>query len=155
MRLFQELLQNDPLLVGIVAWLLAQALKVVTHYGSTRKVDFRMWASSGGMPSSHSAFVAALATVVGFREGFDSSLFAICAIFGGIVMYDATGVRLAASHQARILNQIVAELFEGHPISQRKLKELIGHTPFQVIVGALLGVTLALIWEFAILPAYS
>lgn len=146
-----EIFQNEPLLVAVVAWLLAQGFKVVTHYGSSGKLDFRMWSSSGGMPSSHSAFVSALATVVGLQEGFDSSLFAICVIFGSIVMYDATGVRLAASHQARILNQIVAELFEGHPISQRKLKELIGHTPFQVIVGAILGILIALLWAWGLL----
>ena len=141
-----SLLQNDPLIAAFIAWLLAQALKVFTDFPTRRRLSLHMWASSGGMPSSHSAIVTALATVVGMQQGFDSPLFAICFVFGSVVMYDATGVRRAAGHQARILNQIVAELFEGHAISQRQLKELIGHTPVQVIVGSLVGLVVAILW---------
>lgn len=138
--------RNQPLIAALVAWLLAQGLKVFTHFAVSRRIDVRRWTSSGGMPSSHSAFVAALAVGVGLQEGFDSALFAVCLVFGTIVMYDATGVRQAASHQARLVNQIVAELFEGHPISQSQLRELLGHTPIEVILGALLGGLVALVW---------
>ena len=140
------LLRNDPLVAAFIAWALAQGLKIFTDFPTRRRLAFRMWASSGGMPSSHSAIVTALTTVIGVQQGLDSPLFAICFVFGAVVMYDATGVRRAAGHQARILNHILAELFDGHPISQRQLKELIGHTPVQVIVGALLGLAVALLW---------
>ncbi|HEX8681030.1 MAG TPA: divergent PAP2 family protein [Ardenticatenaceae bacterium] len=146
MQLLGALLRNQPLVIANLAWLVAQALKVLTHYAYTRRVDFRMWASSGGLPSSHSAFVTALTTAIGLQEGFDSALFAACFVFGSIVMFDARGVRMAAGHQARVLNQIVRELFEGHPISQEKFKELLGHTNFQVIAGALLGIVMAVWW---------
>ncbi len=101
------------------------------------------------MPSSHSAFVAALTTAVGLYKGIDDPLFAVCVVFSSIVMYDATGVRRAASQQARLLNRIVQELFEGHPLSQEQLKELLGHTPLQVAVGGVLGVVVAwLYWLY-------
>lgn len=98
------------------------------------------------MPSSHSALVSALATSVGLWEGFSSTAFAISLIFALIVMYDAAGVRRAASMQARILNQILEELFQGHPVSEKRLWELLGHTPFEVLVGALIGVTVSSIF---------
>jgi len=98
------------------------------------------------MPSSHSALVAALATAVGLREGLNSSLFAISVILAMVVMYDAAGVRRAASAQARILNQILDELFQGHPIQEERLRELLGHTPIQVLVGAAMGVTITWLW---------
>jgi acid phosphatase family membrane protein YuiD len=95
------------------------------------------------MPSAHSAFVAATAWSVGLLEGFDSALFAVAAVFAGIVMFDAQGVRWAASRQARILNQIVDQLFQGQPIGEERLKELLGHTPYQVFAGAAIGVFIA------------
>lgn len=140
------MLQNQPLVAAFIAWAIAQTLKIFTEFPRNRRVDFRMWASSGGMPSSHSALVTGLATAIGIQDGLGSTTFALAFIFGAVVMYDATGVRLAAGHQARILNQIVAELFAGHPISERKLKELIGHTPIQVVMGALLGFSIGIIW---------
>lgn len=98
------------------------------------------------MPSSHSALVAALATAVGIQAGLDSPIFAISVVVAMVVMYDAAGVRRAASAQARILNQIVDELFQGHPIQEERLRELLGHTPFQVFVGAIMGVVLTWLW---------
>lgn len=138
--------RNDALIAALVAWALAQFLKVLTAYASTRRLDFRLWASAGGMPSSHSAFVSALALAVGWLEGWESPLFAATFVFSTIVMYDASGVRRAASEQARILNHIVAELFAGHPISDRQLKELLGHTPVQVLAGAALGIAIGWLW---------
>lgn len=149
MPYLSELLRNYPLLIANIVLIIAQALKIITHYAVTGKLNFGMFISGGGMPSSHSAFVSSLAIAVGFKEGFDSSLFAICIVFGTIVMFDAAGVRQAASRQARIINQMVAELFEGHPISQETLKELLGHTPLQVAMGALFGIGFTLLWEFA------
>jgi acid phosphatase family membrane protein YuiD len=101
------------------------------------------------MPSSHAALVCALATGVALKHGLDSAAFAMCVALAMIVMYDATGVRQAAGKQAAIVNQIVDELFQGHPISEQRLKELLGHTRIQVIIGALMGIlgTLAM-WEY-------
>jgi len=101
------------------------------------------------MPSSHSALVCALATGAALQDGLGSTTFAICVALAMIVMYDAAGVRQAASQQARILNQIIDEMFQGHPISEERLKELLGHTRFQVIVGAAMGILGTLVmWRF-------
>lgn len=101
------------------------------------------------MPSAHSALVSALATGVGQESGWDSNQFAIATLFAVIVMYDAAGVRQAAGKQARILNQIIDELFqEGHKFNEDRLKELLGHTPFQVIVGLFLGISIACLAQF-------
>lgn len=139
-------LANDALIASLLGWALAQFLKVVTYRISSGRLDFRMWTSAGGMPSSHSAFVAGLATAVALLDGVQSSLFATTVVFASIVMYDASGVRQAASQQARILNQIVEELFAGHPISEERLKELLGHTPIQVLAGAILGILVSWWW---------
>ena len=92
----------------------------------------RLMTSAGGMPSSHSALVCAMAVAIAFREGLDSPLFALAAGVAGVVMYDAASIRRAAGHHASILNQIINELFQGHPISDKELQELLGHTPTQV-----------------------
>ncbi|KAF2292855.1 hypothetical protein GH714_029393 [Hevea brasiliensis] len=101
---------------------------------------------SGGMPSSHSATVTALAMAIGFQEGFGGSLFATALILACVVMYDASGVRLQAGRQAEVLNQIVYELPAEHPLAEsRPLRELLGHTPPQVIAGGLLGIVTAVV----------
>jgi acid phosphatase family membrane protein YuiD len=97
------------------------------------------------MPSSHSALVTGLATATGRVAGLDSPFFAIAAVLAGIVMYDAAGVRRAVSIQARILNQMIDDAFQGKPFAEKRLRELIGHTPVQVLVGALLGIGIGLI----------
>lgn len=125
---------------AIIAWFVSQTIKLVWHLIRYHKLDFRYFVSTGGMPSAHSAFVAATAWGVGLVEGFNSAMFAMAAVFASIVMFDAQGVRWAASRQARILNQIIDELFRGHPISDERLKELLGHTPYQVFVGAGVGI---------------
>jgi len=140
------LLSNETLLACALSWTVAQFSKVIVHLITARRLDLRLWTSAGGMPSSHSALVAALATAVGLREGLNSSLFAISVILAMVVMYDAAGVRRAASAQARILNQILDELFQGHPIQEERLRELLGHTPIQVLVGAAMGVTITWLW---------
>lgn len=137
---FGSILDNHVLLVALLACAIAQALKTIVEFLKHGKVNLRALVTTGGMPSAHSAFVTALATGVGQSVGWETPEFAIAASFAIIVMYDAAGVRQAAGKQARILNQILDELFQEHPkFSEDRLKELLGHTPFQVIVGSSLG----------------
>ena len=110
-----------------------------------RRVDLRRLATSGGMPSSHSALVLSLTTVIGSKRGLNSPEFAISAIFSVVVMYDATGVRRAAGRQAQVLNRIIDDLFHREGLREERLRELIGHTPVEVIAGALLGILVALV----------
>ena len=134
---------NRVLMASFLAWALAQLLKIVSWAVTRGKLNFRRLVEPGGMPSSHSAFVTSLATGVGLTEGFDSTIFALAAVFALIVMYDAAGVRRAAGKQARVLNAIIEDLNrrELHP---ERLRELLGHTPVEVVAGALLGVLIAL-----------
>ncbi len=144
MQDFGDILDNSVLLVAVVACLSAQASKLVIELFENRKVNLRVLITTGGMPSAHSALVTSLATGVGQTSGWASPEFAIATIFAIIVMYDAAGVRQAAGKQARILNQMIDELFrEHHEFNEDRLKELLGHTPFQVIVGSILGVTIS------------
>lgn len=132
--------ENTVFWSAFFAWLIAQLLKGLFAIYKYKKLDFRRFVGAGGMPSSHSAFVTALATGVGIREGWASTTFALALVFSLIVMYDAAGVRLAASKQAATLNKMVKELFDEREFHHERLKELIGHTPVEVIVGALLGI---------------
>ncbi|CBN58883.1 MULTISPECIES: divergent PAP2 family protein [Kamptonema] len=141
-----NVLHNQVLVVALFACLMAQLLKVPIELVKNRKFNLRYLVTTGGMPSAHSAFVGALAAGVGQTVGWDSPEFAIALIFAIIVMYDAAGVRQAAGKQARILNQIIDEFFtENQHFNEDRLKELLGHTPFQVIVGLGLGVTISLL----------
>ncbi len=123
-----------------------QLFKFLWEWIRWRDFDLRVLARSGGMPSSHSAMVSSLATAVGYRRGLQSDLFAVSVVFAVIVMYDASGVRQAAGKQAKVLNQIVRELFSVQPVGEEELKELLGHTPVEVIVGALVGISYTLGW---------
>ncbi|KAK6919977.1 Protein of unknown function DUF212 [Dillenia turbinata] len=134
---------NPTFVSGLVAWAVAQSMKVFLNFFIERKWDFKILFTSGGMPSSHSALCTALTTSVALCHGVADSLFPVCLGFSLIVMYDAIGVRRHAGMQAEVLNKIVEDLFQGHPISQRKLKELLGHTPSQVLGGAVLGILIA------------
>ncbi|MBR8836013.1 MAG: divergent PAP2 family protein [Stigonema ocellatum SAG 48.90 = DSM 106950] len=139
-----NILDNRVLLVALVACLIAQALKLVVELIKNRKLDVSVLFTTGGMPSAHSALVTALAAGVGQTIGWASPEFAVAIVFAIIVMYDAAGVRQAAGKQARVLNQVVDELFHEHPeFNQDRLKELLGHTPFQVIAGSALGITIS------------
>src|SRR5581483_6244741 len=126
-------------------WAIAQVSKTIYELFRQRKLVVSRLVSSGGMPSSHSALVTGLATSIGRINGIESSAFAIAAVLAGIVMYDAAGVRRAVSIQARILNQMIDDAFQGKPFAEKRLRELIGHTPVQVLVGALLGIGIGLI----------
>jgi uncharacterized protein len=131
----------------LAACLLAQVIKGVVDIIKNRKLNVRVVLGSGGMPSSHSALVTALATGVGQIDGWDSIEFALATVFAIIVMYDAAGVRRAAGKQARILNQMIDELFqEEHRFNEERLKELLGHTPVQVFAGSALGILVSWLW---------
>ena len=141
-----EFLSSSILVTTIIAWFAAQVIKVIWVLMKSRKFDFRRFVGSGGMPSSHSSFVTSLACSVGLLEGFGSTAFAITLVLAMVVMYDAAGVRRAAGQQAKILNKLVEDWekkdFTG---TEKKLKELLGHTPTEVFAGALLGIVIALI----------
>lgn len=139
-----DLIHNDVLLTSALAWFLAQFSKAVVLVLREHRFHVRTMLSAGGMPSSHSALVTALTTRVGMEHGTGSTLFALAAVFAGVVLYDAAGVRRAVSMQARTLNRMVEELFEKQRFSEQRLLELLGHTPFEVFVGALLGIVTAL-----------
>ncbi len=144
MQEFGDILDNSVLFIAVIACLVAQALKLIVDLAKNRKLNVRVLTTTGGMPSAHSALVTSLATGVGQTAGWASPEFAIATIFAIIVMYDAAGVRQAAGKQARILNQMIDELFsKDHEFNEDKLKELLGHTPFQVIVGSALGITIS------------
>nr|AFK33902.1 unknown [Medicago truncatula] len=135
---------NLPLISAFLSFALAQFLKIFTTWYKEKRWDSKRLLDSGGMPSSHSATVSALAVAIGFQEGIGSSVFAIAVILACIVMYDATGVRLHAGRQAELLNQIVCELPPEHPLSNvRPLRDSLGHTPLQVVAGGLLGCIIA------------
>lgn len=145
MQDFEGILHNQVLIVSLLACFTAQGLKALTELVRHGKLNLRVLVSTGGMPSAHSALVGALATGVGLQRGWNSNEFAIACLFAVIVMYDAAGVRQAAGKQARILNQMLDELFqEGHTLNEERLKELLGHTPIQVLVGLALGILIAL-----------
>jgi acid phosphatase family membrane protein YuiD len=139
------LLTNRILLAAVIAWAVAQVSKTVFELIQQRKLILSRLVSSGGMPSSHTALVTGLATATGRVMGAGSATFAIAVVLASIVMYDAAGVRRAVSIQARILNQMIDEAFQGQPFAEKRLRELIGHTPVQVFVGALLGIAIGLL----------
>lgn len=139
-----QLFNNITVISAFFGWFVAQALKFVFHILRTGKVDFYTLVSTGGMPSSHSSMVSALATSVGLSVGFADPLFALALGFALVVMFDAQSFRRAAGQQARLLNQIVEELFTEHHFSEKKLVELLGHTRYEVLFGMLLGVAMAL-----------
>jgi uncharacterized protein len=138
------LLGNDVLAACVVAWVIAQFSKPLIHYVHTRRFSLRYFVTAGGMPSSHSAVVVALATRIGVDTGVSSVAFALATVFAAVVMYDAAGVRRAVSVQARILNRMLTEMIEAQHFNEEQLRELIGHSPFEVFVGALLGVLAAI-----------
>ena len=128
------------LIVPLSTWFFIQIFKVISETIKNKKFDYKRILGAGGMPSSHSAVVTSLATLIGKSEGFNSSIFAISLIFACIVMYDATGVRRAAGKQARLLNKIVETPGLSGVQVQEKLVEVLGHTPLEVFVGALVGI---------------
>lgn len=141
----EQLMNNKILGVSLLSWFIAQLIKMLLTLLQDKRFDLtKMW-SSGGMPSSHSAFVMALTISIGQVHGFNSSLFAICAVFSFIVMYDAANVRLEAGKQAIVINQIIEVLENTDLNPEERLKELLGHTPLQVMAGSFLGLIVSII----------
>jgi len=140
-----EVLDNRVLLIAIAASFGAQCLKLLLVYIQCGELRWQVLLETGGMPSSHSAVVSALAVGIGRSQGWDTAQFAIASVFAFIVIYDASGVRRAAGKHAKVLNQIIGEVFEdNHELTEDPLKELLGHTPIQVLVGSIFGI--ALMW---------
>lgn len=142
----------EVILSSATAALSAQVFKCVIYLIIRKPVNFRTLVHTGGMPSSHSALVAGIATSVGLINGFDSTVFAVALGFAVIVMYDAAGLRRAAGKMAGILNQLTEDIYmnrDGHVPD--RLRELLGHTPFEVIVGALLGMTTAYVFHYKLM----
>jgi len=136
---FVDFIHNKIFWIAIIAWLLAQSIKVFLGIFRERSFDFKWFVGTGGMPSSHVAGVVALSTSVGLNFGFDSGIFAVTFIFAIIVMFDAQGVRHATGKQAEILNKMVEDIYLKKQVKEDRLRELIGHTPVQVLAGALMG----------------
>lgn len=143
MDFFSKIMDNKVLITCFTAWFIAQLLKIILTFYSSKKLDLTRFVGSGGMPSSHTSFVMAMSTSLGKLYGWDSAIFALAICFSFIVMYDAAGVRRAAGHQAKILNIIIEDLAHNKPIANEKLKELLGHTPKEVLAGAVLGIVTA------------
>lgn len=141
-----QIFNNKILMIAMLSWFLAQFAKLLLTLLNDKKLDFNKLIASGGMPSSHSSFSTAVAVGIGQIHGYDSGLFALAAVFSFIVMYDAANVRLEAGKQAALLNRIIDVMQDPHVKLDDRLKELLGHTPFQVAVGALLGIVTALIF---------
>lgn len=140
MNFYTQILNNKVLLACFTAWFTAQLLKIIITFFSSKKIDLTRFVGSGGMPSSHTSFVMALSTSIGRLHGWDSAVFAVSLCFAFVVMYDAAGVRRAAGNQAKILNIIIEDLAHNKPLANERLKELIGHTPKEVLAGAILGI---------------
>jgi hypothetical protein len=141
----KELFSNKILITTLFAWIFAQTIKVAIGVVREKRFDFRWFVGTGGMPSSHTAGAACLATAVGMSSGFNSVHFALAASFAIVVMFDAQGVRRATGRQARILNKITEDIYWQGKIREDRLRELIGHTPIEVIGGFIVGVAVALI----------
>ncbi len=141
LELLLKIFENHILSCALISWFTAQVLKVPIYGLIEKKLNFRRLLGSGGMPSSHTSFVVALALMVGHNLGYDSAAFAITFVLAAIVMYDASGVRRETGNQAVVINQILRDvLIDGKPISDEALKELVGHTPLEVFAGFILGV---------------
>ncbi|KUO78138.1 MAG: hypothetical protein APF81_05475 [Desulfosporosinus sp. BRH_c37] len=145
MSIIPGIFSNTILVSAVTAWAIAQILKVSVSVILLRKLDFQLIFSSGGFPSSHSATVSTLALGIGKYYGWDSPIFAVSAVFGMIVLYDATGVRRAAGKQAEVLNQLIERLYPILNFDQDQLKELIGHTPLEVFGGVIVGIIVGLL----------
>ena len=142
----EQIIGNPVLFIGLFAWALAQFLKVPIHYILYRKMNWGLWFSSGGMPSSHSALVTSVSLSIGLFDGFNTSLFALSMALTMIVVYDAAGVRREAGRHAEKINILINEFFSGQQISEKQLKEVIGHTPAQVLAGIFLGLGTAMLF---------
>lgn len=148
---FAAVFDNRVLIAGLTAWALAQLIKIPLDYLRTRRWNWALLFTTGGMPSSHSSLMTATAHAIGLYEGFASPLFAMAVAITMVVVYDAANVRRQAGIHAQRINVIFDELLRGHPINEKDLREVLGHTPLEVIGGILLGLVIAtgqwLMWK--------
>ena|SRR5687767_12239516 len=146
-----DLLQNKAFIAGLIAWSLAQVIKIPLDFFRTRRWNWALLFTSGGMPSSHSSLMTATTLAIGLYHGFDHPAFALGVAITMIVTYDSAGVRQQAGIHAQRINVLFEELLHGHPINQRDLREVIGHTPLEVAGGILLGLIVAtgqwMVWQ--------
>ena len=143
LKYINQIINNSIFWTASFSWAIAQLIKIMIEFKKERRLSLALMISSGGMPSSHSSFVSAMSTSVGLLEGFDSTAFAICAVISMVVMYDAAGVRRAAGKQAEIINKLVANIENTGIVLDKKLKELLGHSPVEVAAGAVLGIVVS------------
>lgn len=144
MRFFIANFRFNIILTAVIAWLIAQSLKVLLGVIREKRFNFKWFVGTGGMPSSHASAVSALAIAVGLHTSFSSPHFAIALLFAIVVLFDAHGVRRASGQQAEILNKILDDIYWKHKIKEDRLKEFLGHTPVEVLAGTILGVLVAL-----------
>ena len=142
---FDQLFSNEILITTLLAWVLAQLIKVTIGIIRNKRFDFRWLLGTGGMPSSHAAGAAALAWSIGLVKGWYSVYFALAVSFAIVVMFDAQGVRRATGKQAQILNKITDDIYWKGKIQEDRLRELIGHTPVEVLIGMVLGIVIAIL----------
>ncbi|MGB3366084.1 MAG: divergent PAP2 family protein [Acidaminobacteraceae bacterium] len=143
MDFFNGIINNDVFVVAFIAWFIAQALKVILTLMKDRTFDISRMVGSGGMPSSHSSSVMGMSTAIGILDGYDSPIYGFAIILSLVVMYDASGVRRSVGKQAIIINKMIIDFYENHHIKEGRLKELVGHTPYEVLAGAALGIVVA------------
>ncbi len=147
MKTVYGIIFNRPIQAAFVGWAVAQLLKFFINFLINRKADKSRLLGAGGMPSSHSAMACAMMTTIGMHSGFDSTVFALSACFATVVMYDAAGVRRSTGKNAETLNTLIDMLVDnGYDLNdEQKLKELVGHTPLQVLAGAVLGILIGIL----------
>lgn len=138
-----SLLHNYVLIAGAISWSIAQTIKIPIEYMQTRKWNWALLFRAGGMPSSHSALAVSVTHAIGLFQGFDSPLFALGVAFCMVVIYDATGIRRQAGKHAEMINAMIRDLAAGHPLKQEQLREVLGHSPLEVLGGIILGLAVA------------
>ena len=138
-----SIFQNKVFIATLLGWVTAQSIKIAINCIKERRFNFRWVIGTGGMPSAHSSGVVSLATAVGIQQGFDSTIFIVALVFAVVIAFDAQGVRRATGQQAEILNKIMDDIYWRRKIQEDRLKELIGHSPFEVFVGSIIGIIIA------------
>ncbi len=143
---FAQMAQNKIFMITISVWIIGQGIKMIINILRGKKFNFRWFIGTGGMPSSHAAGVAALATSCGLEYGFNSGLFALAGVFAMVTMFDAQGVRRQSGEQAEVLNKVIDDMYWHKQVEVARIKEFVGHTPVQVLVGSVLGFSLAVLF---------
>ncbi|MBF0570197.1 MAG: divergent PAP2 family protein [Candidatus Omnitrophica bacterium] len=144
---FYLISHNEILLITLMVWVVAQGVKMMLYLLRGKKFNFRWFIGTGGMPSSHAAGVTALATSCGLVHGFGSGIFALATVFAMVTMFDAQGVRRSTGEQAGILNKVLEDMYWHKRFEIGRIREFVGHTPFQVFVGSALGIGLAILFH--------